>query len=465
MATMKFFNVLQPPQNGAEDGMYFVKTADTVMQYIVTDGNVYPLTSQEVFYGVERRRDVADPTFKKIGNSEMHETLPLHNLVRICKVNKNREVVNYFDQTDITKNEDGSPSVIDGSDGQDVAVHYPNMYVILDGGVADEIWAIGLAPFEYKGIKSMHIKSFVESADYVTRDKTTGETRCIQSDDENFAGTGSGVTDGGVGYPLTFTSRYNYEVYAENKGEKWDNWLYVDYLVSQALMYIEYGTRYLRSSAIFGEIGRGWTVTQWSTYNALRPVIKILEAHIGISGTSEVKAKGHLTGIYERTFDFEMDGTPTSVTSTFGVYRGKILWGHLYKYISGVEVEVQSDAEGGKSNVYVQFDPNKIDVNRSDDSFDFMETYQLMGDAPRASGWARLGIPNSGVPATTGGAQSTYMTSYWYASTPETGVSRRPMLFGADLITQIVGVGSARSTHAPSNTNAAIGGGFRAEVQ
>lgn len=461
MATMKFFNVLQPPQNGAVDGMYFVKTADTVMQYIVTDGNVYPLTSQEVFYGVERRRDVADPSFKKIGNSEMHETLPLHNLVRICKVNKNREVVNYFDQTDITKNEDGSPSVIDGSDGQDVAVHYPNMHVILDGGVDDEIWAIGLAPFEYKGIKSMHIKSFVESADYVTRDKTTGETRCIQSEDANFAGSGTGATAGGVGYPLTGTSRYNYEVYAENKGEKWNNWLYVDYLVSQALMYIEYGTRYLRSSAIFGEIGTGISGADWSAYNGYYPVIKILEAHIGISGTSEVKAKGHLTGIYGKTIQV---GDKT-IPLTFGVYRGKILWGHLYKHISGVEVEVQSNEEGGKSNVYVQFDPNKIDANRSNTSFNFMDTYQLMGEAPRASGWARLGIPNSGVPATTGGAQSTYMTSYWYASNPETGVSRRCLLLGLYLNFSLVGVGSAYSNLAPSDTTSRIGGGFRAEAQ
>ena len=94
-----------------------------------------------------------------------------------------------------------------------------------------------------------------------------------------------------------------------------------------------------------------------------------------------------------------------------------------------------------------------------------METYQLMGEAPRTSGWARLGIPNSGVPATTGGAQSTYMTSYWYASIPETGVSRRCLLFGADLLTSSVGVGSASSLHAPSLTIARLGGGFRGEVQ
>ena len=338
MATMKFFNVLTPPTDGAEDGMYFVKTADTVMQYLVSGGDVFPLSGamQDVFYGVERKRDVADPAFTKIGNSAMHEKLPLHNLVRICKVNKNREVVNYFDQTDITKNEDGSPSVIDGTDGQDVAVHYPDMHAILDGGVDDEIWAIAPVPFEYKGIKSIHIKSFIESADYVTRDRTTGETRCIQSEDENFAGSGSGATADGIGYPLTATSRYNYEVYAENKGEKWNNWLYVDYLVAQALMYIEYGTRYLRSASIFGEIGIGITGADWSSYNGYYPVIKILEAHAGISNTPEVKAKGHMTGIYNKTLQLGKKTIPL----TFGVYRGKILWGHLYKHISGVEVEV-----------------------------------------------------------------------------------------------------------------------------
>lgn len=463
MATMKFFNVTTMPENGAEDGMYFVKTVDTVMQYLVSGGEVFPLSGalQDVFYGVERNRSLADTAFKKIGNSAMHEILPLHNLVRICKARKDRSIANYLNQTDIMKNEDGSQSILDGSDGQDIAVHYPDMHAILDGGTDTEIWAIGMAPFEYKGIKSIHIKSFVESADYCTRDRTTSESRCIQSLDANFAGSGAKATAGGVGYPLTATSRYNYEVYAEKKGEKWNNWLYVDYLVSQALMYIEYGTRYLRSASIFGEIGTGTTGADWSEYNGYNPVIKILEAHIGISGTSEVKAKGHLTGIYSKTIQVGEKTIPL----TFGVYRGKILWGHLYKHISGVEVEVQSNEEGGKSNVYVQFDPNKIDANRSNTSFDFMETYQLMGEAPRASGWARLGIPNSGVPATTGGAQSTYMTSYWYTEIPGTGVSRRCLLFGATLHNSRVGVGWSDSSSAPSYTSAPVGGGFRADAE
>lgn len=463
MATMKFRNAPQPPVEGSEDGMYFVKTADTVMQYLVTGGEVFPLSGaiQDVFYGVERKRDVADPAFKKIGNSAMHEILPLHNLVRICKVNKDRSIANYLDQTDIMKNEDGSASIIDGSDGQDVAVHYPEMHVILDGGVEDEIWAVGMVPFEYRGIKSMHIKSFVESADYVTRDGTTSESRCIQSDDANFAGSGAGATAGGVGYPLTYVSRYNYEVYAEKKGEKWNNWLYVDYLVSQALMYIEYGTRYLRSASIFGEIGRGITSADWSSYNGYYPVIKILEAHMGISGTSEVKAKGHMTGIYGKTIQV---GDKT-IPLTFGVYRGKILWGHLWKHISGVEIEVQSVADGGESNIYVQFDPDRIDKKRSDSNFGFLNTYQYLGSAPRSDGWARQSAPGSGVPALIGGAQSTYMTSYIWQSVPASGISRRCLLFGADLGSSRVGVGSAYSYGAPSYTNAYIGGGFRAEVQ
>ena len=465
MQNMRFYNVLEIPKQGADDGMYFVKTANAVIQYLVSNGNVYHLTDQDIFYGVERQRDLADPDFKMIGNSKLHETLPLHNLIRICKVDRDRHIVNYLNQTDIRLNDDGSESILDGSDGCDVMVHYPEIYAILDGGTDTEIWAIASVPFSYKGIDAMHIKSYVDSADYCTVDRTTNESRCVQSNDPNLAGSGSKETAGGVGYARTQTTRYNYELYAENKGEKWNNWLYLDYLVTQAFMYIEYRTRYLKRSDLFGTIGDGWSSANWSAYNSYYPVIQILEAHIGISDTQEVKEKGHLTGVYAKNFQFEVDDNPVEYDTTFGVYRGKILWGHLWKHISGVEVEIQSEEDGGKSNLYVQFDTSKIDNNRTNDSFDFINSYQNMGEVPRASGWAKQSVLKTGVPELTGGGASTFMTSYWWTSIPASGISRRCLLFGAILSSSSTGVGSAYSILAPSSSHANYGCGFRAEIE
>lgn len=407
------------------------------------------------FYGVERTRNVADPSFAKIGNLLMHESLPIHNLIRGCKAGKDRKVVNFLHKDTWLLNEDGTPSVLDGTDGLDVLNRYPDMYAILDGGTDTEIWAISTIPFSYKGIEAIKINSFLAAPDYITVDRTTNESRCIASDDPNFAGSGSGATAGGIGYPRTSVSRYNYEVYAENKGEKWNNWIYRDYLVLQAFMYIEYKTRNLKLH--FPGIGQGWSSANWSAYNGYYPVIKVLEAHKNISGNN-------MTGIYTKKFNFDVDGAPVEYNTKFGVYRGMILWGHLWKWISGIDFEVQSEEEGGKSNVYVQFNPDKIDKNRSDSSFEFMNSYQLMGQASRAGGWAKTTIPFAAQPDTVGGGETTYGCFYFWNNIPATGTIRRGVYFGAYLDRgAFCALGSAYSYDGGSLAFAALGGGFRAD--
>lgn len=417
--------------------------------------SVYDAVFSGRFYGVERSRNVADPAFQAIGNMEMHRQLPLHNLIRGCKVGKDRVIRNLLHKQTWLKNDDGSPSVLDGSDGLDVALSYPDCYAILDGGTDTEIWAISDSPFSYKGIEAMRIKAFVTAPDYITVDRTTNESRCIASDDANFAGSGSGATAGGIGYPRTVVSRYNYEVYAENKGEKWNNWIYRDYLVLQAFMYIEYKTRNLKLH--FPGIGQGWSSANWSAYNGYYPVIKVLEAHRNISGNN-------MTGIYTKKFNFDVDGAPVEYNTKFGVYRGMILWGHLGKCMSGIDFEVQSEEEGGKSNVYVQLNPDKIDKNRSDSSFEFMNSYQLMGQASRAGGWAKTTIPFAAQPDTVGGGETTYGCFYFWNNIPATGTIRRCVFFGAFLDSGAIrALGSANSTSGGSRADAYIGGGFRAD--
>ena len=462
----QFFDFIQSPANDAKDdyntvvkpaiqaqGEYATAQGDYAKEqgaYAKAQGELIN-ESFATFYGVERSRDVADPSFDKIGNLLMHESLPIHNIIRGCKAGKNRKVVNFLHKNTWLLNENGTPSVLDGTDGLDVLNYYPDMYAILDGGVETEIWAISTIPFSYKGIDAIHIDSFLNAPDYTTVDRTTNESRCIASDDPNFAGSGSGATADGLGYPRTYTSRYNYEVYAENKGEKWNNWLYVDYMVLQAFMYIEYKTRNLKLH--FPGIGQGWSGANWSAYNGYYPVIKILEAHRNIEGNN-------MTGIYTKQFNFDVDGTPVEYNTGFGVYRGMILWGHLWKWISGIDYEVQSEEDGGQSNVYVQFDPNKIDKNRSDSSFEFINNYQLMGQASRAGGWAKNTIPFAAQPATVGGGETTYGCFYFWNNIPATGRIRRGVFFGALLYSGAnCALGTANSNNGGSNANANIGGG------
>lgn len=77
-------------------------------------------------YGVEWDVTVADPTCTRIGNPLYHKQLPIQSEYKGCLV-KNGKVNYYLDPNDWSKKDDGTPSVLDGTDG-DVMVHVPKFY-------------------------------------------------------------------------------------------------------------------------------------------------------------------------------------------------------------------------------------------------------------------------------------------------------------------------------------------------
>lgn len=77
-------------------------------------------------YGVEWDTTVADPACARIGNMSYHKSLPIQSEYKGCLV-KNGKVNYYLDPNDWSKKADGTPSVLDGTDG-DVMVHIPKFY-------------------------------------------------------------------------------------------------------------------------------------------------------------------------------------------------------------------------------------------------------------------------------------------------------------------------------------------------
>lgn len=77
-------------------------------------------------YGVEWDVTVADPTCTRIGNPLFHKSLPIQSEYKGCVV-KNGKLQYYLNPNDWSKKADGTPSVLDGTDG-DVMVHIPKFY-------------------------------------------------------------------------------------------------------------------------------------------------------------------------------------------------------------------------------------------------------------------------------------------------------------------------------------------------
>lgn len=415
-------------------------------------------------HGVERLRNAADPSFPWIiGDEDAMSYLPLHRQILPCKSNESRQIVNFLNETDWTKNADGTASVLDGSDGLDVMIRNPGLWAIFGGTDPDwERWLISDSYFTYGNDEAIEILPFLECPDYCTIDRTTGKSRSIRNETANFAGSGSNFTAGGLGYPRTETSRYGYEAAAGLKGAGFEGLSYIDTMYAACMLYIEYRTKNLK--LYLGAGASNWIWEAWTTYSGNRPVFKMFEAQLALSGT----VSGKMTGTYTKHFEFTHNSAPYIRDTVKPVWRGKSrLWGDLWQWVSRVELDVQSAASGGKSTLYVAYPGTAADANRSDASFAFKDTYKLIGEVPRVDGWAKTIHPNTLAGSVlTGAGETTYACSHnWNSNVPASGVARRGLLVGAHLSSGgVCALGSAPSYYAPSYAHAYIGGGFRADV-
>lgn len=417
-------------------------------------------------YGVERQKSAADPAFYTLIGEHLHNTLPVQNAIAPVKVNESRRIVGMLNPVNWNYNLDGTPSLLDGSDGTDVMIYYPGGWMVVGGTDPDyEYYLIGNAPFSHRGDDAIYIAPFFDVPCTCTLQASTGKLRSVRNETADFAGTGSNYTVGGLGYPRTYLSRYQFEQYARAKGNGWRGQSYPDLLYQLCLLFIEFKTKNLKS--IFGPGPSNWSDGNWNYYNGYRPVMKMMEPQIKLSGTPAILQKGHMTGIYTQTFIFN-NSVPEQVTynTQFPVWRGKRLnYGEIWNWYSDIDLEVQSDADGGKTNVYVNFDRNNQDANWSDSNFAFRDNNVLAGEAMRVSGWAKDLIAGTYQGATTGGGETTYACAYNWHSIPASGISRRGVLFGANLSGGgYCAPGSAYARYAPSHAYATVGGGFRADV-
>jgi len=54
-------------------------------------------------YGVSHAYNNASPILTRVGNLELHKSLPVQSLMRRCLLNDDGEVVTYLDDNDSTK--------------------------------------------------------------------------------------------------------------------------------------------------------------------------------------------------------------------------------------------------------------------------------------------------------------------------------------------------------------------------
>lgn len=240
-------------------------------------------------YGVEWDESGGDPTkLTRIGNLELHKTLPIQSAFKGCVINSEGIPNYYLDANDWSKKENGSNSILDGTDGN-VMVDIGNDFYMkfANEGAVYRVYC-SLTQIDSSWIK---VPRVAISAYRLTVDKATNKAYSCVNTTESFKGGNQNIVYDDItniardffGKPRTSVSRENMRKYARNNNMELLCYEYYKYILYW-LYVIEYAN--FNCQAPFnseltvegfhqGGLGPGITqISSWEKLNNYNPICK-----------------------------------------------------------------------------------------------------------------------------------------------------------------------------------------------
>jgi len=444
--------VISPPSNkilfGTYNNSFWSKDSDGVIKYFVDSADFYI----DQYYGVQWDVTISSPDCTRIGDLDLHASLPIHNKMYACLLNNDGEENYTLKSNDWTKKLTGGDSDLSGADGQ-VMVCIPLHYIKFESEY--DIRRVKISEYPLDGF-ALVPKQYVSAYEAGVERSTLKLTSIVNTDADYRGGDNNAANDANdatlLGMPASSISRTNFRTYARARGTGWEMY---NYQAHKSLMYlftIEYATLNSQKAVVSaldgngykqGGLGDGVTnldgglLSAWKAYN---PFIACGASNSLASGSGEVS--------------YEMPaGYGAVLTTNINRYRGvEMPFGHIWKNCDGINVRIGADTDADPtSKVYLAADA----ADWNDGNY---TNYELAGEIPRANGYVKEMIYNEMMPLSTGGGSTTYWCDYLYTSLPGSGESLRTVLFGgpaADGTT--AGFGCSYSHYVPSNSFATIG--------
>lgn len=412
------------------------------------------LYNEDVWYGIEWSNSAPDPHCTRIGNLELHKTLPIQNKMRGCILSNTGTVVTYLNPTDWT----ADSTARDGSAGN-VMVEIPSHYRKFEN--VGDVCRCKISEYPLPGYH--HVPTMYISAYEATVQRSTSKLASVVNTTEDYRGGNNNAEWDGtyrslLGLPATNLSRTQFREYARNINEQDPSWNCLDYNVYKAvfwLYYVEYANRNSQDTFIEekdpnglsqGGLGVGVTngsSTKWDAYNNYYPFIPC-------GYTDEL---GNGTGEVEFTMPQEYD-TETLVVKV-PRYRGiENLFGHIHKWEDGINIQANVSVGNRETHrVWVSSDPSKY----NDSNYD---GYQGRGEAARFSGWIKtliFGENGDIIPAIAEGGP----TKYWsdgYVAPSMSSTDLHGVTIGANLNSDAqAGLSSITLSRNPSAPSSNVG--------
>ena len=381
-------------------------------------------------YGVEWDSTVADPTLTRIGNPLLHKSLPIQSRYKGCVAN-GAEINYYLNPNDWSQKADGTPSVLDGTDGT-VRVHIPKFYG--KSGVEGTKRWVRMSTIKMDNtwieIPEMLVDAYRSTVD--TTVSATPKAVSVVNTTAQFRGGGNRTANdtyldtdafrSDLGKPRTNISRANMRTYATNAGSEMLCYEYYKWIFYWAWV-VEYAT--LNSQKAYtadltaegyhqGGLGDGVTTWNgdWNTYNGYYP----------LTPCGYCNDIGNFTGVKDLVIPKTVINESTTVASkTFKVPRWRGFdnpFGDIWTNLDGIILE--RTAANQPSSVYTTTDPTAFgDDNTAKGKM------TVAGTEIASDGWIKdydLGETGEIIPSVVGSSATTYMCDYHYCNASSTAL-------------------------------------------
>ena len=414
-----------------------------------------PYAEEQCAYGIEFDTTISTPTCTRIGNSDLHKSLPIQSRMRGCLLDDNGKVVEYLDPNDWTGNDRT------GARGQ-VMVEIPSHYerFVTDGTKR----RVMLSEYPIPGFQ--FIPTMYVSAYEATVERSTSKLCSVVNDSADYRGGNNNAAWDGtyrsfLGRPVTSISRTEFRTAARKRKSGSSEWNCYLYQVHKALFWlftVEYAT--LNSQASYnseptsegyrqGGLGAGVTTWDWDNWTAF-------------NGNYPFVPCGHTDSLGNRTgvVSYTAKNDDESISKTFDVprYRGvENPFGHIWKWTDGCNIQVSASQENGGtglSKAFICHNP----ANFQDSNY---ANYSHVGNIDRVGGFIKevlFGVGGEILPKLAGGGSTTYFCDNYWTNIPTSGEALRGLLFGGRANDGPgAGLAYALSSDAPSSAGTNFG--------
>lgn len=451
---------------GGTVGQVLVNSGDGTGEWKDVEPGIDLTGLEDIYsYGVEWDSTVADPTLTRIGNPLLHKSLPVQSQYKGCVAN-GAEINYYLNPNDWSQKADGTPSVLDGTDGT-VRVHIPKFYG--KSGVEGTKRWVRMSTIKMDNtwieIPEMLVDAYRSTVD--TTVSATPKAVSVVNTTAQFRGGGNRTANdtyldtdafrSDLGKPRTNISRANMRTYATNAGSEMLCYEYYKWIFYWAWV-IEYAT--FNSQAAYnaeltaegyhqGGLGDGvttWDGTSWNNYNGYYP----------LTPCGYCNEFGNFTGVKDLVIpETVVSETVTVATKTFKVPRWRGFdnpFGDIWTNLDGVILE--RTAANQPSSVYTTTDTSAFgDDNTAKGKM------TVAGTEVASDGYIKafdLGEKGEIIPSAVGGSNTTYMCDYHYCNASSTAL-RTLVVGGRAYAGGFAGLGCFFSSYGVGYANALVG--------